>query len=463
MMRCNRCQLDFGDSVTVCNQCGDALVEVSQLTDRVVHCTECGALAKPTWKFCKRCGAKMEDVEEAPPTASGSLPRQPLQPSGSVLIEGEEDLAASGSPARHPWEPPRIEERRTPVERRCPRCHTALTAEAQFCDVCGAAVSEAAPRPLGGATAPVLLEQERPTELVPTAASGRLALTLGGYAEELQSPEREPLSPQERRTFKRILIAALVVVAVIALVVAVRLWSKPAASQRADQPASAGAVPEKKATPDKKEPLKLFPAEFTMEAIEKEDQFAGGHAHVIVKLDEQALFIIRDEGEYASAIDRAKAVIENLRKAITNLQLDRASEFRVVDRPEAPTIVQIMPNLKGEKELPIVSITHHDVSGYVRRSHGSVTAAQLAEWWLNRLKDRVNLFVKGEASRLTAADEDGRLLAEVYDRAEKGSAGGRPTRDALDEALRTLTQEQRRLLSYEGVRIFPSHSGDRSR
>jgi hypothetical protein len=88
-----------------------------------------------------------------------------------------------------------------------------------------------------------------------------------------------------------------------------------------------------------------------------------------------------------------------------------------------------------------------------------VTATQLAEWWLNRLKDRAALFVKGEAPRLTATDEDGRLLADLYNRAEKESPGGRPTREALDQALRTLSQEQRRLLSFEGVRTFPNQKG----
>lgn len=460
MKQCNRCQLDFGDSVTVCNQCGDALIEVSQLVGGAVHCTQCGALAKPTWRFCKRCGAKMEDIEEALPAASGSSSSRALQGSASGLIE-REGKAASASPPRQPWEPPRIEARNVPVERRCPRCHTALIGEAQYCDVCGAGARETTPKVLGGSTTPIVQgEQPRPAELVPVAAPGRVALTLGGYAEELQRPEAETLSPEERSKFKRVLIGALVLVALVILAVAVRLlWSRPSGTQRADQLTSAGTTPEKKTTLDKKETPKLFPAEFTVEAVEKEDQFAGGHAHVIVRLDDQALFIIRDEGEYASPVDRAKAVTENLRKAIANLQLDRASEFRVVNGPESPTIVEIMPNLKGEKELPIVSITHHDVSGYVRRSHRSLTAAELAEWWLNRLKDRAALFVKGEVPRLTATDEDGRLLADLYNRAEKESPGGRPTREALDQALRTLSQEQRRLLSFEGVRTFPNQKG----
>ena len=435
MKRCNKCQVDFADSVTICRQCGDALVEVSQRVDGVVHCTECGALAKAAWRFCKRCGAKMEDIEGMAGSASGSSPR-------------------------HPWEPPRIEARNAPEERRCPRCQTALSVEAQYCDVCGAGLREANSRPLGEPTAPVLREQEpRPTELVPVAASGHLDLTLGGYAEERQLTEAEGLSPGERRTVRRAVIGALVLVVIIILVVAVRFWwFRPHAAQRADQPVPAAASPEKR-----KETPALFPAEFTMEAIEKEDRFAGGHAHAIVKLDDQALFIIRDEGEYASATDRAKAVIENLLKAIANLQLDRASEFRVVNRAEAPTIIQIMPNLKDEKELPIASITNHDVKGYIRRSHGTVTAAQLAEWWLNRLKDRVNLFVKGEAPRLTVTDEDGRLLADLYDRAQKGSPGGRPTRDALYQEVRKLSEEERRLLSYEGVRAFPELTGHHSR
>jgi len=405
----------------------------------------------------------MEEIEEAVRPATSPSPRQPSQPSGHVLIEGE-DLAASSSPARDPWEAPNIEVRNAWAEARCPRCQSALGAEARYCDVCGAGVRDAASGALGEPTASLLQEPEsQHPELVPVVASGRLALTLGGYAEQPQSPEAEPLSPERRRRVKRILIGAAVLVAIVVLAVAVLLsLSRRPASRSTEHLASAAAAPEKKATPDKKETPKLLPAEFSVDAIEKEDQFAGGHAHVIVKLDEQALFIIRDEGEYSSPVDRARAVSDNLRRAMANLKRDPGAEFRVVNGAEGPTITQIIAQPTGEKEIPILTVTQHDAKGYVRRSHRSVTASQLAEWWLNRLKDRVAVFVKGEAPRLTVTNEDGRLLGEVYERAEKGSIDGRPSREALDQALQTLTPEQRRFLSYEGVRTLPEPAGHHS-
>lgn len=391
-------------------------------------------MARPAWKFCKRCGARMEGTNGKP-------------------------APVAGRPSRHPWEPSPGEGRRPPVAPLCPRCRAALRAGALFCDACGTALGETDTKTQGGTTAPVLPGREpRPAELAPVEAPVPRASTFGGYAEELQVPEAESLSAAASRSFKRLLTGVVIMLVIICLATVFRLWRpRPPSSQRGDRPAAAGSAPEKKP-----ETARLFPADFSVGAVENEGESVGGHPPVIVRLGEQALFMIRDEGEYASPLDRAKAVTDNLRRTMTNLQRDPAAEFRIAGRPEGPTIVQAVPDVAGEKELPVVSVTSHDVKGYVRRSRRGVTAGQLAEWWLNRLKDRVNLFVKGIAPRLTVADEDGRLLAELYDRAEKESLGGRPSREALHQALLTLSPEQRRLLSYEGVRAFPNQTGDRS-
>jgi hypothetical protein len=280
-------------------------------------------------------------------------------------------------------------------------------------------------------------------------------LTLGGYAEESHSPEAAALSPEERKTFKRLFIGALVLVAIGLGFLVSFWWSGAPAGRTAEQP-----VPTGTALESTKEAPALFPVRFDVAAIPKEDQFAGGHAHALVRLDNQAVFIIRDEGGYPSTIERAQAVTDNLSQAIANFQRDPGAEFRVENRPEGPTIVQVMPNLMGEEKLSIVTIVEQDVTGYNRRSHRSVTATELATWWLNRLKDRVNLFVKGEAPRLTVADEDGRILADLYEQARKVSPGGKVTSEALYSTLRSLPPEQRRLLSDEGVRTIPHHSED---
>jgi hypothetical protein len=250
-------------------------------------------------------------------------------------------------------------------------------------------------------------------------------------------------------------IGVILITMILAFVLLVRSGSRSSVSTQTANPA---------ANPAKKDEVpKLFPASFNVAAIEKEDQFAGGHAHAIVKLGDLALFIIRDEGGYSSSIERAKAVSDNLNQAMTNLGRDPAAQFRVSDHPDGLTIVQIVSDPADEKELPIVSVTHHDVAGYNRRSHRRVTADELAEWWLKRLADRVALFVRGEAPRLTVADEDGRLLADVYERAVKEAPAGRPMLEALRHALKSLSPEQRSLLSYDGVRIFPDERHDHAK
>ena len=422
LKRCNRCHLDLADSANWCSRCGETLCDASQPLDALTYCTECGAGAKATWKFCKRCGAKMEDV--------------------------------GGSNSRQPYYAPTIEELLPAIRTRCPQCRSPLNDDARFCDICGADVPRSASGSLSEPALRSLQDREpRTTELTPAVVSGPVALTFGGYANETEAHAADALAPNERKTFRRILVGLFLLIPLVLLGVLVRvLWFKPSVGQGPSQP-----IPSAAARETKKEVAKLVEPDLSVQAVEQEDQLAGGHAHIIVRMDDQALFILREEAGYASPFDRAKAVIENLRQAVLNFQRYPGAEFRVVDRPEGPFVVQVLPNQTGEKELPIVGITSHDVKAYARRSQGSVTPEQLARWWLNRLKDRVNLFVKGEASRLTATDEDGRLLAEVYDRTERESAGRAPTREALLQGFRALSPEQHRLLSYEGVRAFPNH------
>jgi hypothetical protein len=276
-------------------------------------------------------------------------------------------------------------------------------------------------------------------------------MALGGYADTNRALDQAALGPEERRRFKRLFLGSLVIAAFVALWLLIRYWSSsPPAGTGAGQPGSSLA-----GVKSSSEQQSFFPVSFSATPIEKEDQFAGGHPHAVVTLGEQALFIIRDEAEYHSTVERAQAITDNLHQAIANLQRDPEAEFRIENRPGGPVIVQVMPNLVGEEELPIVTITRSDVAAYNRRSRRSVTATQLAQWWGNRLKDRVDLFVKGERPQLTTDDEDGRILVDLYERAKRESVSGRITAEALDHAVQSLSPEQRRLLSYEGVRMIP--------
>jgi hypothetical protein len=425
--RCEHCQLDFPDAVTFCRNCGQSLVESSDVSEEMVFCPLCGSRAKSTWRFCRRCGAQMEEAEDGP--GAGPPPRRPAAPAST----GVEPRIHTGP--------------------HCPRCHLPLRAEARFCDGCGAPLGGAVPIPPTEPIAPLPVRETAPTE--PVTVSEPVELSLGGYAQDGGASGAAALAPEERRTFRRLTLGVLMVAIVAALVLAVRFWPTAPARTGANQPRSTPSAPLRDP-----EASTFFPVTFDTEPIEMEDPLAGGHAHHLVTLDEQALFIIRDEGEHHSTAERAEEVADRLRQAMTNLRRDPKAEFRVENRSGVPTIVQAMPSLVGAEEWPIVSITAPDVSAYNRRSRRRVTAAQLAEWWLNRLKDRVALFVQGRAPRLTVEDPDGRALAELYERAKNESRGGQVTPEALGAAWRSLPAEPRRLLSETGVRAVPHHGED---
>jgi hypothetical protein len=84
-----------------------------------------------------------------------------------------------------------------------------------------------------------------------------------------------------------------------------------------------------------------------------------------------------------------------------------------------------------------------------------VTARQLAEWWLNRLEDRFDLFVRGQRPTRTIRDEDGKLLVELFEKATARSSDGPLTASVLYETLRQFSPQQRQLLAYEGARRMP--------
>lgn len=402
----------------------------------MLYCPQCGAPTKATWRFCRYCGGEFEEVT----VESGQSEKSERAREGVELVAPPDRPPAMAFPES------------TPASRQCPHCQTTLRRQARFCDVCGAAVDvRTTPTPTRS-TAGLSETDMPPTGRAASLPAEMQDLTLGGYA-GTTSQEVAELTPEERNIFKRILIGLLMVVALILGFLLIRAWvgSQSKMDQAAvESPSQAGASAPT-VSPE------FLPVSFSVGAIEKEDRFAGGHPHALVRIDDQALFIIRDEGPYPSTIERAQAIADNLRQAIANLKRDPEALFRWEPRPQGPTIVQIAPNLVGESKLTIVTILKPDVAGYNLRSHRKITAEQLAQWWLDRLEDRVNVFVKGKRPTLTTDDEDGRILMELYERARSRSPQAALTVDALYEALRELGPEQRRLLSYEGVRKIPHH------
>lgn len=406
----------------------------------MLYCPQCGAPAKATWRFCRHCGSEFEEVA--------------IEPSQSEKSEQAHERAKPVTPSIPTHLVAADLHRSEQTSPRCPHCQTPLRQRAQFCDVCGTAVDvRATPTPTRNA-AELSEAHVSPTEGEASLPAEIQDLTLGGYAGATHREVAE-LAPEERSIFKRVLIGVLVGVALIVGFLLIRAWVGPRSKMDGATVASSSQAE----APAPTVSSELLPVSFSVGAIEKEDRFAGGHPHALVRIDDQALFIIRDEGPYPSTIERARAITDNLRQAIANLKRDPDALFRWEPRPQGPTIVQITPNLVGEPKLPIVTVLKQDVAGYNLRSHQKITAEQLAQWWLDRLEDRVNVFVRGRRPTLTTDDEDGRILMELYERARRRSPEAPLTVEAIYEALRELSPEQRRLLSYEGVRRIPHHGG----
>jgi hypothetical protein len=267
--------------------------------------------------------------------------------------------------------------------------------------------------------------------------------------------EAVSLRPEERSPFKRVLFGAVVVSAVVAGFFALRTWL----SQPGTVSPLTASTPLGVASSSGGNRPNLFPASFSVVEIDKEDQYAGGHSHAVVKLGDQAVFMIREEGNYHTTVDRARAITDNLRRALENLNRDPQAEFRLEAGRQGPTIVQVTPGLADGTKLLIVTVLNHDAAAYNRRSHRHVTARQLAEWWLNRLEDRFDLFVRGQRPTRTIRDEDGKLLVELFEKATARSSDGPLTASVLYETLRQFSPQQRQLLAYEGVRRLP-HPGE---
>lgn len=438
MKQCQMCQLDFPDSVSFCRTCGSALMPALGTREEFVFCPHCGSAAKPTWRYCKRCGSETEDI------SLDAGPRDNLEPNqglGKVTATPRGRLTAPVS---------RTANTHTAPFPRCPHCQTPLRQEARFCDICGVGVATKVASPPAQTGVMVAGNALPSTEKAAAPVTKSGGLKPGGQATPTVL-EAVSLRPEERSPFKRVLFGAAVVAAVVAGVLLLRTWP----SQPGTASPLTAATPSGAASSRGENRPKLFPASFSVVEIAKEDQYAGGHSHAVVKLGDQAVFMIRDEGHYHTTGDRARAITDNLRRALENANRDPQAEFRLEAGRQGPAIVQVTPNSGDGTKLLIVTVLNHDAAAYNRRSHRHVTARQLAEWWLNRLEDRFDLFVKGQRPTRTIRDEDGKLLVELFEKAKARSSDGPLTASVLYETLWQFSPQQRQLLAYEGVRRVP--------
>ena len=160
------------------------------------------------------------------------------------------------------------------------------------------------------------------------------------------------------------------------------------------------------------------------------------HPHILVRINGLPLYVIRDRGAYPSPIERARAVVEALRRAAEDLQATPGVQFILEKRAGTPTIVQV--GSPASRHFPIVAISRADVYAYNIRGPAKTTQEELAQWWLARTRDYLYLFVLGQAPRLTTRTDDGAALLHLYAvarlrSADTGQTAAQALRQALDE------------------------------
>lgn len=132
MKRCQRCDLNFPDSLNLCEACGGALTEVASL-----RCPACGEASQPGWKFCVKCRSPLSFSDIGDLTNATERPTPPptvplVSPETSSTEQEEETT-------------------RTPLQEtvsnfqirvRCRSCRKLVDEDAVFCKYCGASMFE---------------------------------------------------------------------------------------------------------------------------------------------------------------------------------------------------------------------------------------------------------------------------------------------------------------------------------
>jgi len=110
------------------------------------------------------------------------------------------------------------------------------------------------------------------------------------------------------------------------------------------------------------------------------EEAAGDHDHVYVALSSVPILVLRDEGRFQSIEDRARAVARNLAAARRIGQ----GRFR---RSHANGVDLVVYHSVNLREVPIVTVNHHDAYAYDVRSERRVTTDLLASYWAALLND----------------------------------------------------------------------------
>lgn len=131
----------------------------------------------------------------------------------------------------------------------------------------------------------------------------------------------------------------------------------------------------------------------------------GGHVHLALALDGLELFVLRDEGGYASIEARGQAIVVRLREAWA------AGPGRFLAKHgESGAQVIFHASEKGtQPTIELLTISAGDADAYTLRSGRNVTPDLLALYWADLLSDYWAVAHGEPPGRLLAVHEGGAL------------------------------------------------------
>ena len=132
MKRCQRCDLNFPNSLSFCESCGGSLAETVSL-----HCPACGATVQPGWKFCIQCRAQLPSSAIA--NLYGTSGSQTPAPTAPLNAHEENVVPPQPGYQTVPSSPP-ADVSKTQIRVRCRSCKNLVDEDTKTCGFCGASM-----------------------------------------------------------------------------------------------------------------------------------------------------------------------------------------------------------------------------------------------------------------------------------------------------------------------------------
>jgi hypothetical protein len=159
----------------------------------------------------------------------------------------------------------------------------------------------------------------------------------------------------------------------------------------------------------------------------------AGRGHAVLSTGLGPAFVLAASGGQSAAV-RAVEAAGRLNAAAQALRTTVGLDFEMRGLDASPVLA-----LTGRPEV-LLEVSGEDAAAYgedwtgLRGRGGPVTTARLARWWEALARDLVLLIVRGEKPRFAAAlAPEGRVLAQVFDAAQRAGRPGVPRR-VVDEA-----------------------------